>query len=352
MNDASARRNEYPGALRKHARGLAGTALFAAAIFAIAGLAPRADAASAAPAAAPAGTPAPATPAAPPPLDTAPYSFRTVEGTGGVPLNVVTVGDPANPPILMIHGLAQSYLAFEQQFRSELAKKYFLVAFDLRGHGNSGKPWDRAAYSSDAIWGEDVDRVVKALQLRKPLLLGWSYGTLVSVDYLRYAGPEAVSGVVLVGAYGGLTPPPSPSSMPAAMVENRQRQASPDLTQNYAAARYTARRLTAGEMPQEWLDRTVALAMMLPRTAREGMFMRRVDSRDLLPKLAPVPFLLNVGTEDLSTPEPAARELARQLKNAKVSVYSGVGHSPFVEQPERFNRELGEFAAQVFAGRR
>jgi pimeloyl-ACP methyl ester carboxylesterase len=307
--------------------------------------------AAGAPASVPAAAPAPAAAAAPPAIDTSPYSFRTVEGAGGVPLNVVTVGDPANPPILLIHGLAQSYLAFEQQFRSELAQKYYLVAFDLRGHGNSGKPWDRAAYSSDAIWGEDVDRVVKALQLRRPLVLGWSYGTLVTVDYLRRAGADAVAGVVLVGAYGGLTPPPAPASMPPQMAENRLRQMSADLTQNYAAARWTARRLTAREMPQDWTDRTVALAMMLPRTAREGMFMRRIDSRDLLPGLAGVPFLVNVGTEDVSTPEPVGRELARQLPKATVSVYTGVGHSPFLEQPERFNRELGAFAAQVFAGR-
>jgi non-heme chloroperoxidase len=295
-------------------------------------------------------TPQSAPAPAPAQLDTAPHSYRTVEGAGGVPLNVVTVGDPANPPIVLIHGLAQSHLAFESQFRSELAQKYFLVSFDLRGHGNSAKPWDRAAYASDAIWGEDVDRIVKALQLRRPVVLGWSYGTLVAVDYLRYAGPGSVSGVVLVGAYGGLTPPPDMRTMPPAMAENRLRQMSPDLAQNYAAARFTARYLTAAPMPQEWTDRTVAIALMLPRSAREGMFMRRIDSRDLLPTFGALPFLVNVGTEDVSTPEPPARELAAQLRDATVSVYEGVGHSPFVEQPERFNRELAAFAAKAFAG--
>jgi pimeloyl-ACP methyl ester carboxylesterase len=266
-----------------------------------------------------------------------------------VPLNVVTVGDPNNPPILFVHGLAQSYLSFEPQFRSELAQRFFLVGFDLRGHGNSGKPWDRAAYSSDAIWGEDVERVVLALQLRRPVIVGWSYGTLVAVDYLRRAGPDAVSGIVLLGAYGGLTPPPDMRAMPPAMAQNRLRQMTPALDQNFAAARFTVRQLTAAPMPQDWTDRAAAISMMMPRTAREGMFMRRLDSRDLLPALAGVPFLVNVGTKDISTPEAAARELAKQLPRASVSVYDGAGHSPFVESPERFNRELATFATRAFA---
>jgi non-heme chloroperoxidase len=314
------------------------------------GATPPASAAQSRSSPAPAATPA-SSQAAPPALDTAPYSFQTVEGVGGVPLNVVTVGDPRNPPILFVHGLAQSYLSFEPQFRSDLAERFFLVGFDLRGHGNSGKPWDRAAYSDDAIWGEDVDRVVRALQLRRPVIVGWSYGTLVAVDYLRRAGADAVSGVVLVGAYGGLTPPPDTRAMPPEMAQNRLRQLSPDLAQNYAAARRTVGWLTAEPMPQDWSDRAVALSLMLPRTAREGMFMRRLDSRDLLPALAGVPFLVNVATRDVSTPEPAARELAKQLPRAEVSVYDGVGHSPFVERPDRFNRELAAFAGRAFAAR-
>jgi non-heme chloroperoxidase len=337
---------------------LAATAAAAAAAPATATAPPAAAApttATAAPAAASAPRPA-AAPAAPPAaLDTSPYSFRFVEGAGGVPLNVVTVGDPKNPPILFIHGLGQSWISFEKQFESDLAKQYYLVAFDLRGHGGSGKPWDRAAYQSRETWGEDVDRVVKALQLRRPLVLGWSDGTLVAVDYLRYAGPAAVSGVELVGAYGGLTPPPAPPTNPTptdiAFAQNRLKQVSPDFRYNYEATRFTVGLLTAHPMPQAWKDRAVAISMMMPRIAREGMFMRAIDSRDLLPALKDLPFLVNVGKKDVSTPEETARELAKQLSNASVSVYDDDGHSPFVESPERFNRELAAFAAKVFAKR-
>jgi pimeloyl-ACP methyl ester carboxylesterase len=106
--------------------------------------------------------------------------------------------------------------------------------------------------------------------------------------------------------------------------------------------------LTAAPMPDDWTRRTAAIALMLPRVAREGMFMRAFDSRDLLPRLRSLPFLINIGAKDQSTPEAAARELAKLLPRAKLSLYEGAGHSPFAESPERFNRELAAFASEAF----
>jgi pimeloyl-ACP methyl ester carboxylesterase len=133
--------------------------------------------------------------------------FRTVAGAQGVPLNVVTTGDRAGRPVVFVHGIGQSYVAFENQLRSSLRRSLFLVAFDLRGHGNSGKPWNPDAYSDRAIWAADLDSVIRGLELREPLLVGWSYGTLVVLDYVRVHGTPGIGGIVLTGAYGGLTKP-------------------------------------------------------------------------------------------------------------------------------------------------
>ena len=93
--------------------------------------------------------------------------FRTVAGAQGVPLNVVTTGDRAGRPVVFVHGIGQSYVAFENQLRSSLQQNLFLVAFDLRGHGNSGKPWNSDAYSDRAIWAADLDSVIRGLELRE-----------------------------------------------------------------------------------------------------------------------------------------------------------------------------------------
>ena len=275
-------------------------------------------------------------------------SYRTVEGAGGVPLNVVTAGDPAKTPILLVHGIGQSHLSFENQLGSPLSDEFHVVSFDLRGHGNSGKPWGEQDYRDSRNWAGDVARIITALKLDRPVLLGWSYGTLVVSDYVRHEGTSKLRGIVFVGAYGGLTPPPAPA--PAAIAEQMQRnrtlQMSSSPADNAMAARNVVRMLTAKDMGAEWYERATAVAMMLPMYARRQMFDRRLANTDLIPRFD-VPVLINVGAKDPSTPEPAARELTARLPSASVSVYADAGHSPFAEDPARFNRELAEFARRV-----
>jgi pimeloyl-ACP methyl ester carboxylesterase len=45
-----------------------------------------------------------------------------------------------------------------------------------------------------------------------------------------------------------------------------------------------------------------------------------------------------------------ARRHARIIPNAKLSLYRGVGHAPFLEAPARFNRDLSGFAAACHSG--
>lgn len=284
--------------------------------------------------------------------------YQTVEGAGGVPLNVVSAGDPAKPAILLVHGIGQSHVSFEEQLREPLTDDFHLVSFDLRGHGNSGKPWLPSDYKESSNWAGDVRRVIEALGLRRPVLVGWSYGTLVVADYLRHYGTQDLGGIVLVGAYGGLTPPPPPPPPAIAeqMARNRALQLSADPAENAAAASATARALTARDMGEAWRSRAAQIAMMLPAYARRHMFDRPLDNTDLIAKID-VPVMLNVGARDLSTPEAPARELAARLERqgvrAIVSVYTEAGHSPFAEEPARFNAELADFvrAVQVSAAR-
>ncbi len=278
--------------------------------------------------------------------------YQTVEGHGGVPLNVVSVGDPSKPTLLLVHGIGQSHVSFEAQLGAPLTAEFHVVTFDLRGHGNSGKPWEAEAYTTSAAWAGDVRAIIDALALEQPLLLGWSYGTLVVADYLREYGTADLAGIVLTGAYGGLTPPPPPPEpeMAELFARNRVLQLSADPEDNAAAARTTAGMLTHQDMGEAWRERAAQIAMMLPAYARTHMFNRSFANADLIPRID-VPLMLVVGGRDGSTPEAPARTLAKSLESqgtqVTVSVYPEAGHSPFAEAPERFNEDLAQFARQV-----
>ena len=63
----------------------------------------------------------------------------------------------------------------------------------------------------------------------------------------------------------------------------------------------------------------------------------------LLPKLAPIPTLLMWGSKDPAVYAGSLEPLARHFPNARVVVFPGVGHLPYEECPEEFNRALIEF---------
>src|SRR5262245_35907880 len=66
-------------------------------------------------------------------------------------------------PIVFVHGLAQSHLSFLPQFASPLGERYRLVAHDLRGHGESAKPLDRAYYNEGRRWADELAAVLDSL---------------------------------------------------------------------------------------------------------------------------------------------------------------------------------------------
>ena len=131
--------------------------------------------------------------------------------------------------VLMVHGFATSraenwrrlgwYGAFER-------KNYRLVALDLRGHGESEKPHDPAAYGRDALVG-DIAGLMEHLALGRVDLMGYSMGARLSLQ-TALAHPDRIANLV-VGGVGGrmLQPPPTPSPGAMTMAE-AMRAENPD----------------------------------------------------------------------------------------------------------------------------
>jgi pimeloyl-ACP methyl ester carboxylesterase len=130
----------------------------------------------------------------------------------------------------------------------------------------------------------------------------------------------------------------------------RDEQMSGDPQLRAAAVRRGVLRLTAKAMPDAWLAQATSMGMLTATEARRYMFDRPIDNKDVLAKLD-VPLLVVIGGKDGSTPETQGRELAARVRGAEVAFYPEAGHSPFVEEPQRFNRELAQFARSVFGSR-
>jgi pimeloyl-ACP methyl ester carboxylesterase len=97
------------------------------------------------------------------------------------------------PAIVCIHGLTANHVCWRSA-ADILAPRHRLIAYDLRGRGDSDKP--PAGYSLDQH-GLDLGALLDHFGLRKAVLMGHSLGAHIALKF-AVAHPERVSKLVLV----------------------------------------------------------------------------------------------------------------------------------------------------------
>ncbi|AWK71494.1 alpha/beta hydrolase [Rhodococcus oxybenzonivorans] len=273
-------------------------------------------------------------------------AIRETLGVDGTPLVYSVTGAEDARPLVLLHGWAQSSKCWGTEVLDELAARYRVIAPDLRGHGYSGVP--TTGYDDSAVWAGDVRAVLAAEDVTSgAVLLGWSYGGLVICDYLATHGSAAVDGVVLVGAItsigrgekGGKVGPAMREAVPGAMSEEPR-----------VAIRALGAFGTALTGPPEGKGaQSQALfgaSLSTPPRVRAALFDRAASHDDLLRRLD-VPVLVIHGTEDSVVDVAAGRHAADLVPNAQASFWDGCDHGPFVEDPARFVKEIGEFVGNL-----
>lgn len=270
-----------------------------------------------------------------------------IEGGGGVRLWAGEWGNPSGPAIMFIHGFMQCHLSWQAQLESDLAKDFRLIAIDARGHGQSEKPDDMAAYQDGQHWADDIAAVIKQLDLHKPVLVGWSYGGLIMLDYCQRYGCDDISGINFVAAAvrrvtDSNAPPPTIAKAMADLL-------SEHLLTRISATRAFLRDCTANPVAQDTFETWLAFNMLVPRHARHAMIDRELDFDPVLDALS-VPALVTYCMADALVLPHMGEHAMAHLPNAKASIYQEIGHAPFHEDSQRFNTELGEFVRQIQNG--
>src|SRR5699024_4520297 len=124
-----------------------------------------------------------------------------IKGGGNVEIYVEETGNSKGVPLLFIHGLSFSHMAWKKQVESNALKIFRIITIDLRGHGFSGKSCNE--YKNSKLWADDIQSIIYELNLLNPVLVGWSYGGRVIMDYLKIHGEDLISGMVFIGAGAG-----------------------------------------------------------------------------------------------------------------------------------------------------
>lgn len=113
-----------------------------------------------------------------------------VTGASGVTLSVRTVGDPALPTLVCVHGYPDDSALWDG-VAAELGDRFHVVTYDVRGAGASDKPRRRRDYRLDVLEG-DFTAVLDAVSPDRPVhLLAHDWGSMQSWHFVtseRLAG--------------------------------------------------------------------------------------------------------------------------------------------------------------------
>ena len=97
-------------------------------------------------------------------------------------------------PLVLIPGWTFTTEVFDHQF-DEFAKSHRVISFDPRRHGRSTKTLESNNYATQA---SDMDKLLKHLNVDKPILLGWSTGSYTIWDYVRQNGTDGLRGCISI----------------------------------------------------------------------------------------------------------------------------------------------------------
>lgn len=106
-------------------------------------------------------------------------------------------GDPANPPVLLLHGGGQTRHSWGDTARWLADAGWYALALDARGHGDSD--WSTEGNYTIDYLANDLRAVVAQLD-RKPALVGASMGgmTALIAEGERPAGSESISSAIVL----------------------------------------------------------------------------------------------------------------------------------------------------------
>ena len=266
----------------------------------------------------------------------------------GARLRVDVQGE--GPTIIAHHGApGLGTHATPKRAFAPLADAYRIVTFDARGSGES----DTTPPFTHAQWVADVDALRAHVGVEQIVMTGGSYGGYVALEY-TLAHPDRVSHLILrdtsasrrfetMARRNALARAAEFPDITEELLDMLFEGRVPDDETMRSAYATIAPLYDANSDPQKAAER-VASAIFRADTHNQA-FAGNLPSYDLTDRLHEirVPTLIVVGRHDWITPVAASEEIAAGIPNAELVIFEHSGHSPQLEENERFVAVVRDF---------
>ncbi len=260
--------------------------------------------------------------------------------TGDINVSYVDEGQHKGIPLIFIHGFPFTKAMWENQI-DECKEHYRVIAYDIRGYGNS----DLGTHDySIAQCAEDLFLFMDALQIEKAFICGLSMGGYIALNALLQR-PKRIAALILCDS----------QCLPDSNVSKKKRMDSITSIQEKGLAEYTHDSLmklfsetslankkeTVSFVKQTILDaRIESICKTLMALAE------RKETCSAL-HLINIPVLIIVGEEDQITTPEVAKRMHELIPGSKLYVIENAGHLSNLENPESFNLQLQNFLKRI-----
>ena len=247
-----------------------------------------------------------------------------------VRLAYVDVGPRSSDVLVLLPGLGDSWRSYELVL-PHLPSTFRTIAVSQRGHGDSDKP--EKGYTIRDL-AADLNALLDALGIQRAVIAGHSSASIVARKF-AVDHPEKIAGLVLESSFVKLG---EVAAQFGAQVASLEDPISQEFARDFATA-------TVGRpVPKAFLDSMIEESLRAPARVWRETFasLLAYDDSAEVAKLD-VKTLVMWGDKDAIIDRAATDALARSIRDSRLVVYEGVGHTPHWEDPPRFAHDIAAF---------
>ncbi|PKP06771.1 MAG: alpha/beta hydrolase [Bacteroidetes bacterium HGW-Bacteroidetes-5] len=273
-------------------------------------------------------------------LNTDAIRAEYIEVEPNVQLHITDAGE--GRAVVMIHGWPLSDEMYEYQYNDLINAGFRAVGITLRGFGKSDKPYGVYNYDKHA---SDIKMVLSKLKINDAVLVGFSMGGSIAIRYMSIYNGDHISKLVLCGAAAPIWTQRKdfPYNLPKSAVDDLiklNNSDRPKLLSNFAKI-FSATETSLNEGIGAWLN-GIGLSASSYATAQCLVALRDTDLRPDMKKIA-IPTLIIHGKRDKICSFDLAEQMKSGIQNSQLVAFENSGHSMFLEETIKFNKELLNF---------
>jgi 3-oxoadipate enol-lactonase len=254
----------------------------------------------------------------------------------GIDVNYEIEG--SGPWLTMSHSLACDLHMWDPQM-PVLTKKFKVLRFDTRGHGQSSAP--AGEYTLEQL-ADDAKGLLDGLGIRETHWAGLSMGGMIGQGVaLKY--PGVIKSLILADTTSRR--PPDAAKMWGDRIATAQSKGMDALVEGTLARWFTE---PYRNTHQDVMKRVGDGIRATPVAGFAGCCaaISKVDYLDRLKEIK-VPALVMVGDQDHGTPPEMARAIHQNLAGSELKIIPSAAHLSNIEQTETFNKEMTAFLDRV-----